>query len=481
MPKATKKSKLLLYDAIQEKKRRLRAEGTVYKPHEGQLPIHRSRARVRFCASANGMGKTCLSVQEAMWRAQGYNPVLEEYTPVPAVIAVVLDKPSKADEVWIPEIRKWANLRTDQLKKKGRPSTSEIQFDNGSVIRFFSHDQDPLTFESIEIDMAIFDEPFPRTIWTALRRGGRKKDVDAKYLIIGTPLAYPWLRTEIWDRWAEGELPDTDCFRATAEVNKANLSEGFLEQFSQVLTEKEKRIRMQGEFFDLDGLALSHLFDQATHLIEREEIEWEDSWPCVIAIDPHPSKKHHAILIGCDKWGNLYVLDEYADKAVPRDFAKDLLEGWLTQYRVIDIVVDSLGSADMTGGEGFSSFIQVCNDEGLRCRATTWNEKSDEDFITRVQDSLLVPDKPNNFGQTIPKLRIISDCKGIINDICNVQWQYDKKNDINKPKLDISNKDYLSCLKYGLAVNLFFKRGRNNISYATGKVYGRKARFASRR
>ena len=113
------------------------------------------------------------------------------------------------------------------------------------------------------------------------------------------------------------------------------------------------------------------------------------------------------------------MLDEYSDKAVPRDFAKDILDGWMKQYRVIDVVVDSLGSSDMTGGEGFSSFIQVANDEGLRCRATSWKEKSDEDFISRIQDSLLIPDKPNNFGQTIPKLRIISDNTGIINDVCN--------------------------------------------------------------
>jgi hypothetical protein len=179
-------------------------------------------------------------------------------------------------------------------------------------------------------------------------------------------------------------------------------------------------------------------------------------------MDPHPSKAHFAVLLGCDEHNNLYYLDEYKQKAPARPFTEALIErGWFTDHKIIDIVYDSLGSADTTSGEGYRSFGEVVNevlaDRGLgRARATTYTDKSDENFIERIRDSLLIPD-----DGTPPKLRIVRGNIGIIQDIRNVQWaQYAKNRNIDesKPKLDITQKDYLSCLKYALATNLYFKK-----------------------
>ena len=87
----TKEEKLLLFDALQEKKRRQREKREAFRPHLGQLTIAKSQAKIRILVCGNGFGKTAYGVNEAMWAAEGYNPVTKEYTKVPAKVFVVLD------------------------------------------------------------------------------------------------------------------------------------------------------------------------------------------------------------------------------------------------------------------------------------------------------------------------------------------------------------------------------------------------------
>lgn len=451
----SREEKLSLVEKIEEKKRRLRESSPPYKPNAGQRPVHASRASLRCVFSGNGAGKTALAVNEALWFAKGYNPITRETTRVPARVIVLLDDPSKVGDVWLPEMVKWTTIREDQLHKRGKPYISRISFDNGSEIIFMFHEQNPLLFESLELDYFLADEPPPRAVYIALRRGARKKGTKPRFLMIGTPITAAWMRKEIAEPWSKGELKDCECFTFGTQVNEGNLAEGYIEDFSAILSEKERRIRLHGEFFDLEGLALAHLFSQETHIIEP--FDWDPTNPVVIAIDPHTAKPHHAIMLGTDKDGYLYYIKELRRKVVPRQFAMELKE-WMAGYRVIDITCDSLGSAEYTGGEGFRSFIQILNDEGVRARATTWDDKSDEDFIARIQDVLALPREANNFGDFIPKLRIFRGNPGIVNDIENVQWVKHRDVDEYKPKLDITNKDYLSALKYGLSTNLTFNK-----------------------
>lgn len=466
--------KLELLKHIEEKKRRIREGAAIYAPNPGQLPVHTSDKSLRCVFSGNGAGKTALAVNEALWFAQGYNPITKVYTRVPARVIVLLDHPEKVSDVWLPEIGKWTVLKEDQLHKRGKPYVSRISFPNGSEIIFMFHDQNPLIFESIELDAFIADEPPPRPVYIALRRGARKKGTRPRFLMIGTPLTAAWMRKEIADPWSKGELPDCECFTFGTAVNEQNLAEGYIAEFSRILSEKERRIRLHGEFFDLEGLALAHLFANETHIIEP--FDWDPTWPVVIAIDPHTAKPHHAIMLGTDRDGNLFYLKELRRKVIPRDFAKELKE-WMVGYRILDIVSDSLGSAEYTGGEGFHSFIQILNDEGVRVRATTWDDKHDEDFIARIQDVLAIPSEPNNFGDKIPRLRIFRGNPGIVNDIENVQWVKHRDIDEYKPKLDITNKDYLSALKYALATNLTFNKTKAKIyrRHRGAETYGVKA------
>jgi hypothetical protein len=480
LSKLTKEQKLKLYDVLQEKKRRIREAKAAYIPNEGQRKMHLSDAMVRINASGNGSGKSTAAIHEAKWRCDGYHPVKQKYTKVPTDVIVLLDQAKKADDIWVREMRKWFNIEDDQLKKKGKPHTSEVHFKNGSRIIFLTQESSEKAFEGIsDYSMVIGDEPFPEWQWRALFRGARDKAIQPEFLIIGTPIGpdSTWIR-RLWGRWAKGELPYVECFRMSSEVNRQNLPEGFLEKFADQLSEQEKLVRLQGQFSDLEGMALAHLFDRKTHTIPRDKLRWEQGWPCVLAVDCHTSKNHVAVLIGANGEDRLVALEEYSGKCTARQLARNLVElGWFTKYRVIDIVYDSAGNADTTSGEGFRPFGEVFNEElkrlGIgRARATTYDEKSDEDFIERLRDALLMPREPDSAGQKIPKLRIVSDLKGLITDIEEVQWQRNKQLGISKDVLDIRNTDFLAAAKYGLATNLYLKKTKTKMFVHRGPVYG---------
>lgn len=469
----TREEKIEWLKQVEERERRLKLRKDVYKPNVGQVRVHKSDAKIRLVVSGNGAGKTTLGVQEGMWAADGYNPITDQFISVPRRVVVVLDKPDKIDDKWLPEIRKWFQLDEKSLHKNGKPYYVQIMRPNGSEIKFMFHDQDPLTFESLEVDDIIFDEPPPRHVYIALLRGMRNKGKRARVLIIGTPITGAWLRKEIYEPWAAGELDDTECFKFSSNVNDDNLPEGYVEWFRSKLSEKEARVRIDAEFFDLDGLALAHLFKHEHHVIPREKFKWDEAWPVVVAIDPHPSKKHVAALIGADPYGPVWI-KEMAYKLTPRKFALELKK-FMEGYRVLDIVCDDLGSADMTGGEEFASFIEVLQSEGIRVRATRWEDKHDrkgEDWVARIQEALDIPEEPNNFGTRLPSLRIVEGNNGIINDIETVEWQKYKNMDELKPTLDTARKDFLSCLKYGLATGISINKHKDRAYYRKEGAYG---------
>lgn len=458
--KLTREEKLKMLDILEEKKRRRLEQRTAYIPNVGQAEVHKSTALERYCFAANGSGKSTMLCNEVHWAASGYNPETGTYTHVPAKIVVVLDNPSKVEDVFLREYRKWHPLKEDQLHKRGKPYVSQIRYDNGSQVDFFFHLQEDMAAESIEWHYLFFDEPCSRRLYVAMKRGGRSKEQLGRILFIGTPLAASWLRTDVYEPWVKGERPNVECFRFSTHVNKANLAEGYIEEYESVLTEKEKQVRLHGNFFDLDGLALSHLFKRDVHLVDAPK--WPAHWPTVVVIDPAMRKAHVAILVGITQDDNLVYLKELTLKAAGAEFARALRE-FMRGYRVVDIVCDSMGSSDLTGGDGMLSFIQVLKDHGIKVRATSYNEKQDEGFIQMIQEVLAIPLEADNFGKKEPRLKISRDCKGIISDIETVEWERIKNDDQLKPKLSISKKDYLACLKYALATQPRYHKGREKV------------------
>jgi hypothetical protein len=459
LARLSKEEKLQLLDAIEERKKRKREARSAFSPHAGQIDIIKSDKKIRIVTAANGSGKTALAINEVLWAALGYNPILKTHYKVPAKIYVVLDSPDKVSSVWVPEIKKWYNLQDEQLHKRGKPFYTEITFDNGSSVKFLFHEQEELVFESIEGSFFAFDEPCKKQLFVALLRAGRTKGTNPRYLLIGTPLSQYWLR-EYFVEWEKGMFPDTQFFKMSTQANAANLSENYIEEFSRHLTEREKATRLHGEFFSTDGMALAGLWKRDKHLVRESDLpaDYKQAWPHVISVDPHPQKATYACLLAAAPNGKTYYVGETAQKIVPREFGKWLKDNWLFNHRIVDIVCDSSGQADFTGGEGFKSFIEVLVSMGIRIRATTYEEKLETDFLTRLQEGLYIPDP----GEPLLQF-VISQARGITHDIENVSWKPQKGTEDYQPKLEISNKDYLACLKYALAANLTFDNAKRKI------------------
>ncbi len=460
LSKLSKKEKIELLEAVKEKKRRIKNERPLYKPNPGQKEIHECRARERFVFSGNGFGKSCVLVQEAHAAAVGWNPWLKERTKVPTKVIVVLDSPEKVEQKFLPEFRKWFSTDNVKFHKKGKPYISQIEYDNGSTIDFMFFEMADLKFEGIDdIDFIGTDEPFPRRIYIGLSRGMREKGSQPRILLVGTPIASPWLRTEIYEPWSRGELSDVECYKFSNELNRDNLREGWLEEFANKLTDHEKEVRMEGAFFDSEGLALASLFRRDTHIVEP--FQWPNGWPVVVSVDFHQSKPHTVCLLGADRDGNYYYIKEMTSRLPPIQFAEKLKE-FYRGFRVKDVVCDSLGNTPHTGGDGRASFIEKMRMCGIPMRPTTRKDKDDEDWIQRIKHVLEIPLKPDNFGDRKPKLRIFRGNNGIIQNIENVSWTKHRNEDEFKPKLDIAQKDYLAALKYALAadVALMYSRPR---------------------
>lgn len=441
--------KLQRYEILQERKRRILAKKPTYIPNSGQLPVHADPMLIRVVAAGNGGGKTALAVQEMIWWATGYNPVTTKYSRVPATVIVLLDSPMKVSEVWLPEIRKWFPIDSEaELAKNGKPYYNEIVFRNGSKIMFMFHEQEDLIFEGIQLDYLIADEPFPRRIWIALTRGARKKMSKPRFLIIGTPIGQPWLYEDLWKASEEGIRDDVGIHKFSTEVNKGNLADGYIEQFSKNLTEAEKLVRLKGHFSHLEGLALAHLFDRSCHIVPS--FQWPSGKPVVLVIDPHQAKPHTAALVGATGDGRVYYVKEMASKSPAQRFARELKD-FYQGFRVIDYVIDSLGETPGTGGDGSMSFSEKLRQLGVPVRSTSFSDKNDEDFIFKIRQVLEVPENPDNFGRKQPRLAILSGNPGIVHDVETVQWLKYRNQEGFKPKLDITSKDYLSLLKYALA------------------------------
>lgn len=439
--------------ALEEKQRRLRSKRAGYVPTPGQLKILNCTKKNLFNFSGNGGGKTALNVQMAYHAAKGKNPWTGVVTKVPAQIAFVVDTSRKIGERIVPELNKWFDINPDCFEKDGKPYISKYYDPTGSQLHFLTADADPMSFEGVEYDWVFVDEPINRRLYVALKRSLRKKGAANRFIFSGTAITEAWLRKDVFDPWSKGELPDTECFTLKTADNAVNLDGGYLEEFSRSLTEAEKKVRLEGGFFDSDGLALAEWFKPEYHLVDDDTFKYDYRMPCVVAIDPHSAKPHTAILIAIDRDDHPVALEELTFRGNATQFAAELRK-MEEPYNIVDRVCDSLGSMEMTSGEGMHSFIEGLRNNGIIVRATTFKEKSHEDLIDRLRNGLAIPTEPDSMGRRLPHLRIHKRMKRLISDVEQVTWQKNRNTGETLAKLDTSTKDYLSCWGYALALNI---------------------------
>lgn len=432
-----------------------------YIPNKVQERVHRSLAFIRALFSGNGVGKTTACIQEALWTSMGTHPY-RETARLPNTVIIVLDDSSKADTVYLAEIRKrkWYNVTEEMKFKHGKSYTQEIRFPNGSNWLFMTHEMADTKWESIQCACVIFDEPPPRFIFAALLRGIREKDMRPWIMFAGTPLGRnaPWMYKEIYKPWKFHQDDEIECFFGSTDDNLGNLDPNTIKRWQKRYTAEELETRRHGKFEFLSG----RIFDTFCHDYHVEKaFPWPRSWRVIAALDPHLRKNHVMILMGVDPDGELHVILELETSLAGRRAAEFFIRA-VEPYGVKFGVCDNFGSQKLyedANSDERKSFIELFNETAakmnskIRIRPTTRKEKRDDEWIEDMKDWLRL--EVDNAGQARSKFHIFDTCVKVIDNYESYVWDEHRgtKSSLQEPKEEPlgTNCDYLMCVKYGLA------------------------------
>ena len=164
-------------------------------------------------------------------------------------------------EVILPKIREFMapSMLKKPPKKHGTGVPYIFHFKSGAELHLGSYDQPAESFEGPLWNGICFDEPPPRDIYVACRRGTMR--TRGWIMFTMTPLKELWVYDELHLPAQQGKLDDVAPFEAHSHLNcrQCNPNEGHiehkeLEAFFQSLTPNERRAREMGIPLDITDI-----------------------------------------------------------------------------------------------------------------------------------------------------------------------------------------------------------------------------------
>lgn len=258
--------------------------------HEGQIKFHKANKRIRLLLTGNRFGKSTAGCVEMHWAMLGTHPFRKNKIPLKGLI-VATDFENQVKNVIEPKLNEWAPTGAiTKIERNQQGHAKRVIYSTGSYCDIFSHDQDKKVFEGADYDIAWFDEPPPRHIYTAVWRG--MTDRGGIMYITGTPITEPWLYREY--KKAEAGDPILWGMTGSSSENAKNLGEGDVElglkrldEFAAALDPEERHSRLDGGFLQMQGLIFK---DWLSEHHKITPFAWPKTWPVTESIDPHPSK-----------------------------------------------------------------------------------------------------------------------------------------------------------------------------------------------
>ncbi len=234
--------------------------------------------------------------------------------------------------------RSWsARLRTLTLVCRD-PETGKPM--GHSSIQFMSHDQDPQTFASGDFHHVMLDEP-PRLAIFRENQARTMRVNGTIYLAMTWPddpsIPVDWIYDEIYDkgRPGPGKQPDIDWFELYTTDN-VNLDQVAIAAQMDKWSETQKLVRIFGQpirfsnrihplFTDapqtwsfpageviapVDGKCPKTGSADIAEFCHVQEFEFNEGWPAVFLIDPHPRKPHMWLWVQVDPNDDWWVFAE---------------------------------------------------------------------------------------------------------------------------------------------------------------------------
>lgn len=462
--------------------------------HPGQQRLLATTKPVAIAMAGNRWGKTHVLVAHAMASALGYMPwavpglrllpdgdrmVFPDRRDIPGAAWVrnwggqPIAVPGKILVVTgLPLARgigeiiqpKWSALWPRKVAFKpylGSLGTwNKILLPNGSEVYFGSAQQENLAFEGFAADAIYLDEPNPKRVFTAVRRGAI--DTKARLIWTMTPLGdanMAWVAADLLD----GKNPDVELIRGTSYDNTFIDPESLDRFFADpALSPEERRARRDGEIAALGRRIVTTFSDRC--IVESSSLYIPPEVPRLLVVDPHHSRKPFMIWVAVEHDGDQLTIyrewpEEEFEKIGPSQVTLDALHGVIRTAEGKENVVwricdPSFGrqKAKVLGTQ-FPSFVDGMAEYGFTFDTRVDNEL--ERGIQRLRDDFKIDPITGR-----SRIRVASNCKNVIRAL--QFWSYESS-DVGEMKPSEAFKDPVDCVRY--AAMYRFPREIQSFSY----------------
>lgn len=220
------------------------------------------------------------------------------YYPTPAIGIVFTEDFESHRDTILPTIYSWwPKGSIKRIFYNNANSPSELELENGSVLRFKTYVQGSDTAEGKDWNRVWMDEPPPHSIYSAAYRGIVATDGDM--YITATLLKEAWIADEIDQNYAQG-------FQSEIHDNEW-IPDGAKEAFLSSLSDEEREVRESGKPFSLTGLIYKTFSDREPYVIPSFELP--QNWPYFIGVDPHERRPVHVLFCTINPDDEIIFLD----------------------------------------------------------------------------------------------------------------------------------------------------------------------------
>jgi phage terminase large subunit-like protein len=325
-------------ESLQEKQRLIRENRPVYfTPNGKQHEFVNSDAFINIFSAANGVGKTTIAINIIVNIIYGpqnkwFNTPFYRQHRRPARVRIASD-PVVIEEKIVPELQKWLPKNTYTSEKARRPYEAKWYINagpgKGSMIDILTYNQEPKEFEAVELDVAWFDEPPPRSIFTPTVRGFRFGGI---MYITMTPLKGAGFLFEQMEEISKikqtTKRKRRNIIFASVESNcrqhgiRGILEHDNIEQMISEYDPEERKARIEGKPQYQEG-AVYKKFGEV-HVVPPHRIP--DDATHYFAIDPHDAKPHAGVWAYVNKFGEVYIYREMLAKGTIGEAIKHMKE-----------------------------------------------------------------------------------------------------------------------------------------------------------
>jgi len=373
-----------------------------------------------------------------------------------------------------------------------------------SMFHFMSYDQEE--GRGTDFHFVMHDEPPPLHIWRESE--ARVMGVAGRLMLAMTwpddpAIPVDWLHDEVYEPGMDPSNKKVDWINMFSTDNP-NIDQDAIADQSKTWSEETRRVRIYGQPIRFSNRIYPLFTDQTQYwcfscgkscftdknpnptgsldknlcaicnsveVVEFnhvKEFDFQENWPCVWVLDPHPRKNHMALWAIVDPWDDIWIIDEISCEGDPTDMKQRVDEieeryGLNVVVRIADPNMFESPSSSRRGVTWNDSFAEA----GLQC------ELADDSSAGRmVVNQYLKPDQ----RRLQPRIHVHPRCVNTIRSVKRYVWDNFKRSAEKDVKQVPKEKDddFANMLKYLMNFNPTYQnmKGLGEVFKRTGKRKG---------